>query len=49
MGLVYFFGKAYNIHDEAEEDSEGRTAWLRWASDVARETLRAGIDVIPGL
>ncbi|KAJ7158634.1 hypothetical protein C8R46DRAFT_1178090 [Mycena filopes] len=46
MGLVYFLTEAFR--DVAELD-EGVGKLVKWGSGVAKETLRAGVDVIPGL
>jgi len=44
MGLVYFLGQAFR--DEEDIDA---VKLVRWAAEVAKETLRVGLDVIPSL
>ncbi|KAL1738484.1 hypothetical protein HDZ31DRAFT_50919, partial [Schizophyllum fasciatum] len=46
MGLVYFLTQAV-MRDTTEDDALGR--FVRWAGGVAKETLRTGLDVVPGL
>lgn len=42
MGLVYFLGETFK---RGEEDGP----LVKWASGVARDTLRTGIDVVSSL
>lgn len=44
MGLVYFLSGTFKFKDDTEGDGADEERMLRWASDVAKETLRAGID-----
>lgn len=44
MGIVYFLGEAFGKGDIGEEEE---AKWTKWASGVARDTLRTGIDVVP--
>lgn len=41
VGLIYFLGEAFRKGDE-----EG---FIKWAIQVARVTLRTGVDVVAGL
>ncbi len=46
MGLVYF------LSNTAQEDGiidETVTKFIRWATEVAKDTLRTGVDVVPNL
>ncbi|CCM01388.1 uncharacterized protein FIBRA_03439 [Fibroporia radiculosa] len=42
IGLVYFARQAFN-------ESDDNSGYLNWASQVARDTLRTGIDIVAGL
>ncbi|KAF8206291.1 hypothetical protein K438DRAFT_1917728 [Mycena galopus ATCC 62051] len=46
MGLVYFLTEAFRDMDEM---ADGMKGLVKWASGVAKDTLRAGVDVIPSL
>lgn len=43
IGLVYFIGDVFK-GDRIEDDG-----FLKWAAQVARNTLRTGMDVVAGL
>lgn len=43
VGLVYFLGEAFRT--EAGDEK----GFIRWASQVAMDTLRTGMDVVAGL
>ncbi|KAA1467657.1 ARM repeat-containing protein [Dentipellis sp. KUC8613] len=45
LGLVYFLTEAIKKQDPEDEDA----AFFKWASGVAVETLRTGMDIIPTL
>ena len=44
MGLVYFMSEAFR---DVSEDGEDMANLIRWASGLAKDTLRTGVDVIP--
>ncbi|TFY60458.1 hypothetical protein EVJ58_g5148 [Rhodofomes roseus] len=44
VGLIFFIGEAFR--GEGAGDEKG---FVRWASQVARDTLRTGMDVVAGL
>ncbi|TRM64275.1 hypothetical protein BD626DRAFT_400795 [Schizophyllum amplum] len=46
MGLVYFITQNV-VRDADKETAEGK--FVKWAAGVAKETLRTGLDVVPGL
>ncbi|KAJ6513111.1 hypothetical protein C8R45DRAFT_857463 [Mycena sanguinolenta] len=46
MGLVYFLTEAFR---DVDEMPEGVGKLVRWASGVAKDTLRTGVDVVPSL
>ncbi|KAJ7773440.1 hypothetical protein B0H16DRAFT_1660470 [Mycena metata] len=46
MGLVYFLTDAFR---EMEGTDEGVSKLVKWGCGVAKETLRAGVDVVPDL
>lgn len=46
MGLVYFMSEAFrDLSGEGEEMAK----LIKWASGLAKETLRAGVDIVPTL
>jgi len=45
LGLLYFLGEAFRD----EDDEDGRAEAVKWAVEVAKDTLRTGMDVIPNL
>jgi len=45
MGLVYYFSR---IFEDGNEDREMQK-FLRWAKDIAKGTLRTGMDIVPNL
>ncbi|KAK0223272.1 hypothetical protein IW262DRAFT_1458274 [Armillaria fumosa] len=46
MGLVYFLS---NTTQDDEIIDETVTKFIRWATEVAKDTLRTGVDVVPNL
>ncbi|KAK0500414.1 hypothetical protein EDD18DRAFT_827491 [Armillaria luteobubalina] len=46
MGLVYFL---LNTTQDDEIVDETVTKFIRWATEVAKDTLRTGVDVVPNL
>ncbi|KAF7374789.1 MIF4G/MA4-domain-containing protein [Mycena sanguinolenta] len=46
MGLVYFLTEAFR---DVDEMPEGMGKLVRWASGVAKDTLRTGVDIVPSL
>uniref|UniRef100_D8Q3X7 MI domain-containing protein n=1 Tax=Schizophyllum commune (strain H4-8 / FGSC 9210) TaxID=578458 RepID=D8Q3X7_SCHCM len=46
MGLVYFITQVV-MKEAGADDAEGK--FVKWAGGVAKETLRTGLDVVPGL
>lgn len=46
MGLVYFMSEAFR---DVSEDGEDMANLIRWASGLAKDTLRTGVYVIPTL
>ncbi|KAL1683344.1 armadillo-type protein [Schizophyllum commune] len=46
MGLVYFITQVV-MKEASADDAEGK--FVKWAGGVAKETLRTGLDVVPGL
>ncbi|KAJ7170843.1 hypothetical protein C8R43DRAFT_981266 [Mycena crocata] len=46
MGLVYFLTEAFR---DADEMSDELKKLAKWASGVAKDTLRTGVDVVPSL
>ncbi|KAK0193837.1 hypothetical protein F5146DRAFT_1101683 [Armillaria mellea] len=46
MGLVYFLS---NTTQDDEIGDETVTNFIRWATEVAKDTLRTGVDVVPNL
>ena len=44
-GIVYFLGEAFR----QEGDEDGGKGFLKWATKVAMDTLRTGVDVVAGL
>ncbi|KAJ7274276.1 MIF4G/MA4 domain-containing protein [Mycena haematopus] len=47
MGLVYFLTEAFR--DVDDEMPDGMKKLVNWASGVAKDTLRTGVDVVPSL
>lgn len=45
LGLVYFLGEVFR----QEIDEDGGKGFLKWATKVAVDTLRTGMDVVAGL
>jgi nucleolar MIF4G domain-containing protein 1 len=45
MGLVYFLSDLF----KSDSDNEEVSILLKWGSDLAKETLRTGMDIIPVL
>ncbi len=45
FGLVYFLSEIF----EHEAEEEGGSSFLRWATKIAVDTLRTGVDVAAGL
>ncbi|EPQ54380.1 hypothetical protein GLOTRDRAFT_130697 [Gloeophyllum trabeum ATCC 11539] len=45
LGLLYFLSEAFR--HENEEDSRGKL--VKWAVDVAKDTLNTGMDIVPNL
>ena len=43
VGLIYFLGEAFH------KDAGDEKGFIKWASQVARDTLRMGMDVVAGL
>ncbi|KAF7336720.1 MIF4G/MA4-domain-containing protein [Mycena venus] len=46
MGLVYFLTEAFR---DVDEMPDGTRKLVKWASGVAKDTLRTGVDVVPSL
>jgi nucleolar MIF4G domain-containing protein 1 len=46
MGLVYFLTEAFR---DVEEMPDGLQRLVKWATGVAKDTLRTGVDVNPSL
>lgn len=46
MGLVYFLTEVFRDVDEMQD---GLGKLTKWASGVAKDTLRTGVDVVPSL
>ncbi|KAJ7126872.1 hypothetical protein C8R44DRAFT_779779 [Mycena epipterygia] len=46
MGLVYFLTEVFR---EVDDLQEGLVKLTKWASVVAKDTLRTGVDVVPSL
>ncbi|KAJ3570486.1 hypothetical protein NP233_g4365 [Leucocoprinus birnbaumii] len=46
MGLVYFLANVFSRHSY---DDDQIATFVKWASGLALDTLRAGVDVIPSL
>ncbi|KAJ7455339.1 hypothetical protein B0H11DRAFT_252563 [Mycena galericulata] len=46
MGLVYFLTEIFRDVDEMED---GLKKLTKWASGVAKDTLRTGVDIVPSL
>jgi nucleolar MIF4G domain-containing protein 1 len=46
MGLVYFMSETFR---DVSGDGEDMANLIRWASGLAKDTLRNGVDVIPAL
>jgi nucleolar MIF4G domain-containing protein 1 len=46
MGLVYFLTEALRDVDEMPDPMK---KLVKWASGVAKDTLRTGVDVVPSL
>ncbi|KZT73694.1 ARM repeat-containing protein [Daedalea quercina L-15889] len=44
VGLIYFLGEMFRGKDTSDNNG-----FVRWANQVARDTLRTGMDVIAGL
>ncbi|TFK50018.1 ARM repeat-containing protein [Heliocybe sulcata] len=44
LGLLYFLGEAFR-----DDSEDGRVETVKWAVEVAKDTLRTGMDVIPNL
>ncbi|KAH0585267.1 hypothetical protein H2248_008510 [Termitomyces sp. 'cryptogamus'] len=45
MGLVYFLSEAFrDVSKDGEMD-----IFIEWASGLAKDTLRTGVDIVPGL
>ncbi|TFK33233.1 hypothetical protein BDQ12DRAFT_691462 [Crucibulum laeve] len=44
MGLVYFLSETFK---RVSYEDEGMTKFIKWAVDLAKDTLQAGVDVIP--
>ena len=43
IGLTFFLGEAFR------KDAGDEKGFIKWASQVARDTLRMGMDVVAGL
>jgi len=46
MGLVYFLTESFR---DVDEMPDGTRKLVKWASGVAKDTLRTGVDVVPSL
>ena len=46
MGLVYFLANAFSNHSQGDDQI---VKFAKWASGLALDTLRTGVDVIPTL
>lgn len=46
MGLVYFLSQTFKVQSEPED---GLSKFLRWAVNVAKDTLRTGVDLVPSM
>ncbi|KAG6856902.1 hypothetical protein H0H87_012483 [Tephrocybe sp. NHM501043] len=46
MGLVYFISGAFR---DLSKDSDDMGKLIKWASGLAKDTLRTGVDIVPGL
>jgi len=46
MGLVYFLT---NVFLKQTSDDDAVTKFVKWASELALDILRTGIDIIPSL
>ncbi|KAK0204844.1 hypothetical protein DFS33DRAFT_1373461 [Desarmillaria ectypa] len=46
MGLVYFLS---NVTQDSEIIDETQVKFIRWAIEIAKDTLRTGVDVVPNL
>ncbi|KAG6813952.1 hypothetical protein H0H92_005207 [Tricholoma furcatifolium] len=46
MGLVYFLAEVFR---DTSNDGEELEKLIRWASTLARDTLRTGVDIVPAL
>jgi nucleolar MIF4G domain-containing protein 1 len=46
MGLVYFMSETFR---DVMGDDDDMAKLTRWASEVAKDTLRTGVDIIPTL
>ena len=44
MGLVYFMTEVFRDFSSQEEEL---TKFVKWASGVAKDTLRTGLDIVP--
>ncbi len=45
LGLVYFLGQAFGQGKE----QDGGSGFIKWATKVAVETLRTGIDIVAAI
>ena len=45
MGLVFFLSKSFP--EKRFKSDDGFSKFLKWAVDVAKDTLRTGVDLIP--
>ncbi|RDB25941.1 Suppressor of glycerol defect protein 1 [Hypsizygus marmoreus] len=46
MGLVYFLSEAFR---DLSGEEEGLEKLIKWASGLAKDTLRTGVDIVPNL
>ena len=44
MGLVYFMTETFRGFSSQDEEL---TKFVKWASGVAKDTLRTGLDIVP--
>ena len=44
MGLVYFMTEVFRSFSSGDEEL---TKLIKWASGVAKDTLRTGLDIVP--
>ncbi|KIK62995.1 hypothetical protein GYMLUDRAFT_163506 [Collybiopsis luxurians FD-317 M1] len=48
MGLVYFFSKGLSL-EEAHDVDPNVIKLVQWGVDIAKDTLRTGLDIVPDL